>query len=86
MTYKETVVFHKFPCWDSDLIVWGLGYLPGLDINLVGQSMEKYLRMRWGDHIVVKDRLESPASTLQTLTSDLLMSGKALCKQLGSSI
>ena len=47
--------------------------------------MEKYLTLGWGEHLVFKDSLQFLASSLETLASNLLRSGKDLFKQLGAS-
>ena len=47
--------------------------------------MEKYLTLGWGEDLVFKDSLQFHASSVQTLTSNLLRSGKELFKQLGAS-
>ena len=48
-------------------------------------GMEKYLTLGWGEHLVFKDSLQFLASSLETLASNLLRSGKDLFKQLGTS-
>ena len=47
--------------------------------------MEKYMRVGWAEHLVFKDSLQFLASSLQTLASNPLSSGKVLFKQLGAS-
>ena len=63
----------------------GLRSFPELDINLIGQGMEKYLILGWGDHLFFKDSLQFLASSLERLVANRLRSGKDLFKQLASS-
>ena len=58
---------------------------PKTDISLIGQGMEKYLTVSWGDHLVFKDSYQFLASALDTLASNLLRSGKEKFKQLAGS-
>ena len=44
--------------------------------------MEKSLRLCWSEQRVLKDSLQFLASSLETLASTLLISGKDLFKQL----
>ena len=84
MTYKVPVLFHNFRVYDSHLIVWGLRSFTGVDINLIGQEMEKYLTHGWAEHLVFKDSLQFLASSVDTLASNLVRSGKDVFKQLGA--
>ena len=84
-TYKLPVFFHKFRGYDSHLIVRGLRSFTGLDINLNGHGMEKYMTLGWGEHLVFKDSLQFLASSLETLASNLLRSAKDLFTQLAAS-
>ena len=81
-TYKIPVFFHNFRGYDSHLVVWGLADHPDLDISLIGQGMEKYLTLGWGEHLVFKDSLQFLASSLETLAANLLRSGEDRFKQL----
>jgi hypothetical protein len=83
-TYKIPVFFHNFRGYDSHIIVWGLRKYPGSDISLIGQGMEKYLTLGWGDHLVFKDSLQFLASSLETLCANLLRSGKEKFQQLAA--
>ena len=75
-TYKVPVFFHNFRGYHSHLIVSGLRSLPGLDINIIGQRMEKELTLGWGEHLMFKESLQFLASSLETLASNHLRSGK----------
>ena len=80
-TYKIPVFFHNFRGYDSHHIVWGLRNHPEVKIELIGQGMEKYLTLSWGEHLVFKDSLQFMPSALATLSSNLLKSGKEKFKQ-----
>jgi hypothetical protein len=75
-TYKIPVFFHNFRGYDSHLVVWGLRSYPGMEISLIGQGMEKYLSLSWGDHLIFKDSYQFLASSLETLCANLLRTGK----------
>ena len=81
-TYKIPVFFHNFRGYDSHLVVWGLSKFPTVDISLIGQGMEKYLTLAWGEHLVFKDSYQFLAGSLETLCSNLLRSGKEKFKQM----
>ena len=49
---------------------------PKIDINVIGQGMEKYLMLAWGDHIVFKDTLQFMSSSLEALAENLLKAGR----------
>ena len=74
---KIPVFLHKFRGYDSHLITLSLNKFADKEIQIIGQGMEKYLTMGWGDHIVFKDSFQFMASALATLTANLLKAGKA---------
>ena len=76
--YKLPVFFHNLRGYESHLILLGLRSFPGLDISLIGQGMEKYLTLGWGEHLVLEDSLHFLASSLEILASNLLRSGTNL--------
>ena len=63
-TDQVPVFFHNFRCCDLNLIVSVLRSFPGLDINLIGQGMENYLTLGWGEQLVFKDSRQFLASSL----------------------
>lgn len=74
--YKIPVFFHNFRGYDSHLIVTALGKEKNQDgkkrnLQVIGQGMEKYLTLSYGDHIVIKDSLQFMASSLERLVADL---------------
>ena len=74
-TYKIPVFFHNFRGYDSHIIVWGLKNYPNIQIKLIGQGMEKYLTVSWGDHLEFKDSYQFLAASLEQLSKNLLKSG-----------
>ena len=81
-TYKIPVFFHNFRGYDSHLMVHALGEHPEIPIRVIGQTMEKYIILSWGKHIVFKDSLQFMNCSLEKLTANLLKSGKEKFKYL----
>ena len=75
-TYKIPVFFHNWRGYDSHLIVHKLPNYPNRSVNILGQSMEKYLVLNWGEHIVFKDSLQFMNCSLEKLVANLLKSGR----------
>ena len=75
-TYKIPVILHNFRGYDSHLVVSALDIFPEIECKVIGQSMEKYLTLTWGPHIVFKDSLQFMPCSLETLASNLLKSGR----------
>ena len=80
-TYKIPVFFHNWRGYDSHLIVHKLPNYPEMNVNIIGQSMEKYLILNWGSHIVFKDSLQFMNCSLEKLVANLLKSGRENFKQ-----
>ena len=75
-TYKIPVFFHNFRGYDAHLIVKGMANFPQDKIRIIGQSLEKYMTLSWGDNIVFKDSYLFMAASLETLAHNLLAAGK----------
>ena len=75
-TYKVPVFFHNFRGYDSHLVVQSLSKFPQRNIHVIGQGMEKYLTLYWGDHLVFKDSYQFMSCSLEQLVANLLKSGK----------
>jgi len=75
-TYKIPVFFHNFRGYDSHLIVHSLPNFPDRNVRVIAQSMEKYLILEWGNHMVFKDSLQFLDVSLERLASNLLKAGK----------
>ena len=82
ISYKITVFIHNSRGYDSHLIVRALDKFPQVPIQVIGQGMEKYLTLAWGDHVIFKDSLQFLNSSLQTLTENLAKSSKDFFLQL----
>lgn len=80
--YKIPVFLHNFRGYDCHLIVAALGVHKDRKLNVIGQGMEKYLCLSFGDHIVFKDSLQFVQESLETLVSSLCKSGRAKFKNL----
>ena len=82
--YKIPVFFHNFRGYDGHLIVAALGKdaqkaraanEKARSLRVIGQGLEKYLTLSYGDHIVIKDSLQFMAESLESLATSLLRSG-----------
>ena len=74
--FRIPVFFHNFRGYDSHLIMWGLAIKKGAKVNIIGQGMEKYLVLQWGNHIEFKDSYQFLNSSLAAQTENLLASGR----------
>ena len=74
-TYKIPVFIHNFRGYDSHLIVHALQQFADIEVKVIGQGMEKYLQMCWGQHIVFKDSLQFLNCALATLVENLKRAG-----------
>jgi hypothetical protein len=69
--YKVPVFFHNFRGYDSHLIVAALEHFLGREVHVIGQGLEKWLTMDWGDALVFKDSYQFAAQSLQYLVDSL---------------
>jgi len=74
-TYKIPIFFHNFRGYDSHLLVHAFSEHPGRKISVMGQSIEKYLSVSWGDHIVFKDSLQFLNALVEKLVDNLSENG-----------
>ena len=81
-TYKIPVFFHNWRGYDSHLIVHKLPNYPNRKVTIIGQTMEKYLVLNWGEHLVFKDSLQFMNYSLEKLVANLLKSGRSNFKVL----
>ena len=70
-TNKIPVFFHNFRGYDSHLMVHALSEHQEIPIRVIGQTMEKYIILSWGKHIVFKDSLQFMNCSLEKLTANL---------------
>ena len=75
-TYKIPVIFHNFRGYDSHLLIAAFGKFKKRELGVIGQGIEKYLTVNWGDHVVFKDSLQFLGASLDSLTSCLMKSGR----------
>ncbi len=73
--YKIPIFLHNFRGYDCHVLVEALGAHKDLKVSVIGQGMEKYLTLGFGDHLVFKDSLQFLASSLDTLVESLGKSG-----------
>jgi hypothetical protein len=74
--YKIPVFLHNFRGYDCHVIVTALGEHKNKKLNIIGQGMEKYLTLSFGDHLTFKDSLQFLSESLETLVESLSKSGK----------
>jgi hypothetical protein len=80
--YKIPIFLHNFRGYDCHVLVEALGSHKDLKVSVIGQGMEKYLTLGFGEHLVFKDSLQFLASSLDTLVESLGKSGSAKFVQL----
>ena len=68
--YKIPVFFHNWRGYDSHIVVSALTRYPDRSVDIIGQTMEKYLTLSWGPHIVFKDSLQFLSASLATLVGN----------------
>ena len=73
-SFKIPVFFHNFRGYDSHFIAQAFGNFPDHEINPIAQTLEKYLQVEWGKHIVFRDSLGFKTDSLENLTKSLLAS------------
>ena len=84
-SYKIPIIFHNFRGYDSHLIVRALGLFKDIPLNVIGQGLEKYLTVMWGDHLVFKDSLQFLSCSLERLVACLLRDGAEKFAQLSAT-
>ena len=72
---KIPIFFHNFRGYDSHLVTKGLATFPKKKIRIIGQGMEKYLTLSFGDHAIFKDSYQFLAASLEQLAKNLFNSG-----------
>ena len=73
--YLIPVFFHNFLGYDSHLIVHQFRFHKEHIIKVIGQNMEKYLQIQWGENIVFRDSLQFLFSSLDALSGSIAKSG-----------
>ncbi len=75
--FRIPIFFHDFRGYDSPFVVRGLAVNKERKLEIIGQSMLKYLVIRWGDHLELMDSLHFLSASLENLVISLLKSGDA---------
>ena len=73
--FPDPGLLHKFCGYDAHLIVHEFGKRPDRDIKVIGQNMEKYLQVEWGNNIVFCNSLQFLPASLELLTAFLGKTG-----------
>ena len=79
---KLPVFIHNFRGYDSHLIVPAFTQFKGMDIDVIGQGLEKYLTLTFDKTIVMKDSLQFLGGSLLALVECLKKAGKDRFRQL----
>ena len=74
--FQIPVFFHNFRGYDAHLIVHEFGKRPDREIKVIGQNMEKYLQVQWGDNMVFRDSLQFLPASLEQLVASLIKTGR----------
>ena len=73
---KIPIFFHNLRGYDEHIIVPALGQHKDRKLRIIGQTMEKYLQIEFGDHLVFKDSLQFLSCSLSELGENLLAIGR----------
>ena len=74
VVYEIPVCFHNFQGYDSHLIIYALAKYPNRELNVIGQTMEKYMQIVWGKNILFRDSLLFVNFSLDSLIKSLIKS------------
>ena len=80
--FKIPVCFHNFRRYDAHLIVNEFEKRPDREINVIGQNMEKYLQVEWGQNMVFRDSLQFLCAPLEQLAASLAKVGRGYFQKL----
>ena len=79
--YKIPIFFHNFRGYDAHIISRGMSHFKGHKLRVIGQGMEKYLTMSFGERLVFKDSMMFLLGKLADHGQNLLTAGSNLFKQ-----
>jgi hypothetical protein len=75
VVYDIPIFFHNFRGYDSHLIVEAMSQLEPefkkRELDPIGQTMDKYMQVKWGDNLVFRDSLQHMTSPLESLVDSL---------------
>ena len=86
VNYQIPVFFHNFRGYDSHLIVHEFPNIQNRKLKVIGQNMEKYLQIQWGEHIVFRDSLQFLSASLDSLVKSLAKTNSTLFNLLNKTI
>lgn len=77
VSFQIPVICHNFRWYNAHLIVHEFGNRPDSVINVMGQNMEKYVQVQWGDNIIFRDSLQLIFfASLDQLVASLAKTGR----------
>jgi len=71
VVFDIPVFFHNMRCYDGHLIVQSFNQFPNREIKVLGQNIERYIQVKWGDNMVFRDSLMHLSSSLKSLAESL---------------
>jgi len=74
--YVIPVFFHNLRGYDEHLLVHGFPKHKEREIKVIGQTMEKYMQIQWGKHMVFRDSLQFLSASLDSLAQSLAKSDR----------
>ena len=78
VVYEIPVFFHNFKGYDSHLIAQAIGRAEGRELKVIAQNMERYMQLKWGEHLVFRDSLQFLSQSLEKLVESLRKTDDAL--------
>ena len=68
--------FHNFCGYDTHLIVHEFGIRFNREIKIIGENMEKYFLVLWGENLVFGDSVQFLTASLKQLATSLAKVGR----------
>ena len=73
---KIPVFFHNLRGYDEHILIPALGKHKDRKLRIIGQTMEKYMMIEFGPHLVFKDTLQFLSCSLEQLVANLVASDR----------
>ena len=86
VVYDVPIFIHNFRGYDGHLIVRAMQTYPTRKIQPIGQNMERYLQVKWGDNLVFRDSYQFLTASLESLVESLRKTDEAKFCRLQSTI
>ena len=83
---KIPVFFHNLRGYDEHILIPALGKYKDRKLHIIGQTMEKYMMIEFGKHLIFKDTMLFLQTSLATLVSNLVASDRDAFVQLKAGI